>query len=311
MSLRNPFRLGQGRRRSSTLVPDGTEEIIVQSRDGKRDHYWSLADALSYFGGGVGSASLVTEAGPTRTLAAADAETLHRFVGATGCVVTIPLNSSEAIPIGAKYPLRQSAGISADGLVRVVPEDGVVLNLPTGIRPPRFMGCTASLTADLGSASYTSITTIDWDDETNDTDGFHVTSPNPSRLTIPASMGIKLIRLNAHLRLSSILAGQWVAIDFLKNGSALTIRPGVNLNSSSTFYEVGTVSHGLATADSDYFEMQIIVQSDATTVVDKLGSFLGLEVLQIDAQGTSAGPDTEFWVQKVDTDEWDIGGMFM
>ena len=314
MSLRNPLRLGQGRRRSPALVPDGTEELFVQSRDGKRDHYWSLANALSYFGGGVGSASLVTEAGATRTLAAADAEKMHRFVGATGCNVTIPLNSSEAIPIGAKYPLRQSAGVSADGLVRVVPEGGVVLNLPTGIRPPRFMGAIATKDSDETTADYFTGApiAIPWPGtDIYDTDAFHNPASNNSRLTIPAGLGIKKIVLSGVCTTSLAINNDFGLYTTQKNGSTYD-QATFQLSSadvSGSF--ISFSSCNTVCTDSDYFEMMLQQGTDTSITVSSSSSHFACEVTGIDAQGTSAGIHTEFWIEKVATDEWDIGGMFM
>lgn len=96
-----------------------------------------------------------------------------------------------------------------------------------------------------------STTTLTWNSEVVDTDGWHDTASNTSRLTVPS--GVTLVRVCGNAT-SSTGNGQLV-LNFLKNGAAARGLPfkDVDHNAPSV---LNVVSAPLVVSAGDYFEMQ-------------------------------------------------------
>jgi hypothetical protein len=90
-------------------------------------------------------------------------------------------------------------------------------------------------------------TTLDWGAEIRDTDAFHDTVTNNSRLTVPS--GISLVRISAFLVASA--NGTQMVISFLKNGGSV---PGLPQQDQQSWSRIGAVSAILAVSAADYFE---------------------------------------------------------
>ncbi len=114
-----------------------------------------------------------------------------------------------------------------------------------------FSGCMVSL-SDSQSVSNTTISTLNWGSENRDTNGFHDTSSNTSRLTVPVGVGTVLLR--AQIRWDSNVAGERQIL-FLKNGSASY--PGRAFSKMKDISEqmMSLVSPPLAVSSGDYFEV--------------------------------------------------------
>ena len=253
---------------------------------------------------------IITDATASRQLALADESQTIRCTAAGGCSVTLPANATVAIPIGARFHLRQAAA----GIVDLVTPSGVTLNLPTGIRPPRFMGAIATKDSDETTADYFTGApiAIPWPGtDIYDTDAFHNPASNNSRLTIPAGLGIKKIVLSGVCTTSLAINNDFGLYSTQKNGANYDqqIFQFSSGNISGSF--ISFSSSNTVCTDSDYFEMMLQQGTDTSITVSSSSSHFACEVTGIDAQGTSAGIHTEFWLEKVATDVWDIGGVFM
>lgn len=74
-------------------------------------------------------AAVITEAGATRTIALADLDDVVRYTAAGGCALTVPLNATLAISVGALTAIVATGAIG----VTVTPETGaVIVNAPRG-----------------------------------------------------------------------------------------------------------------------------------------------------------------------------------
>lgn len=141
---------------------------------------------------------------------------------------------------------------------------------------PSFIGCIA-----INSDQNTPFTTVGTEvaipfaqTEIADTNGFHDTSTNPSRFTIPTGYGGKyLIQLN--IGLASHNPDLYIYI--LKNGTKLASAEGIvagqivrqaNAYPQGDTFNVGLVVTGVAT---DYFNWNIVVQSagSGTNTIDR------------------------------------------
>lgn len=75
----------------------------------------------------------------------------HRCTNAAGCAITIPLNATNALPIGTEFHFRQCGA----GPVTIAGEGAVTLNLPAGVNPQ-----TAALGAVMTAKK---VATDEWD----------------------------------------------------------------------------------------------------------------------------------------------------
>jgi hypothetical protein len=289
------------------LTPAGTEESWVQDAAGTTDYFWPVSTAGAVYR----RRGLITESTTTRTLAAADDGQLIRCTNASGCTITIPLNATVALPIGFRCHIRQTVAGPA-GLVSLSAAGPPTLNLPTSIRPPRFMGAQAKKAANETSANYSTAAAIPFDGtDVQDTDDFHNPSTNNARMTIPSGLGIKKVQLVGSIRAGSMTASEYTSAYIYKNGAAFDGGASDSSDAIQGNWSYHNVGAQAICTDSDYFTFVFETESDTSiTLFASNGNFI-LEVIEIDAQGTSAGKDTEFWIEKVATDEWDIGGMFM
>lgn len=250
-----------------------------------------------------------TATGTTDTFIIGDADNTVIYSSgdspAVGCTVTIPANASVAFPIGTKI-----AAVRKSGLVTFSPAGGVTLNKPTGIRPNRFMGAMAIKSADQTTANYTTDTAIPWDGtDPYDTDAFHDPVTNNTRLTIPTGLGIKKARFAAVAYITSF-SGTWHALRLAKTTSyVFSGFAGIeNEVGGLTEFMDAFASSPVPVADADYFEAKLQVATDTSITVEQEQSSFSVEVVEIDPVGTIAYQYGMVWLEKIDTNEWNIYG---
>lgn len=78
---------------------------------------------------------VVTTSGTTKTISKSDANTMQNCTNASGCAVTIPLNSSTAYKIGTRILFQQSGAAA----VSLVATGGVTLNSPNGVLTSSYL----------------------------------------------------------------------------------------------------------------------------------------------------------------------------
>jgi hypothetical protein len=163
---------------------------------------------------------------------------------------------------GANTPARLAIGTSADVLT-------VSGGIPAWAAPaaPSYVGAQAALSASGQSISYTSgvETIISFGSENFDTDGFHSTSTNTSRMTIPSGKGGKYL-FTGTLFLNTV--PNYARLTLAKNGTFIREvlsyggRIGSLVNAGSGNEPV--IGNMITTAAAaDYFELAI--QTDVTT----------------------------------------------
>lgn len=233
------------------------------------------------------------------TFALADIGRTHNVSSASAVVATIPTNAAVAYPIGTKLRIYRAG----TGTVKVVPAGGVTLRLPTGIAPKRPMGCRATHSVDR-TVNWGSPTSVPWDSEAYDTDGFHDTVTNSERLTIPSGLGIKRVILTFYSNATSITS--YLSQAITKNGTTTLVAICLNNVTFSNFSASDTTGV-VSVVDGDYF----IARTDAGTDTSisfrgstEPGSFFQIQVTEIDAQGWIAYQYGTIEIQKVATDEW-------
>lgn len=246
-----------------------------------------------------------TETGTTDTLGMADISATKVYSSASAVTVTIPANSDVAFPIGTTIKAVRTGA----GLVTFSPAGGVTLRKPTGIKPNRSMRAMVKKSADQTNADYTTIAAITFDSETEDTDAFHDTSSNTSRFTIPSGLGIKKVRLSAHVRITNYTANSYIALFTGKNGNLdFDGMQGRIVQSALTVGEIGLTTAPVTCTDADFFQLSLEVTGDTTISVIAARTTWAIEVVEIDAQGTIAHQYGEVTLLKIGADEWVISG---
>lgn len=235
----------------------------------------------------------------TYTFAIDDAFRTKIFDSASAQVNTIPANADVAFPIGTRIRCYRKGA----GSVKVVPDTGVTLRLPTGFRPRRTMGALVGLSTDGGAIDAAAGIMVGFDTESYDTDGFHDNVTNNSRLTIPSGLGIKKVRLTGQLYGTNVTSTNYTILTMYKNNTGSI--PGMayqgggqitNLSKNASSAEVDC-------ADADYFELNY-ASNDTSTNLGASWTGFGIIVTEIDAQGFIAFQYGSIEIQKIDTNEW-------
>jgi hypothetical protein len=144
---------------------------------------------------------------------------------------------------------------------------GQVLQVNSGATAPEwatpaggstFVGAEAYTTSNtsLSNGTYTAIL---WNSENYDTDGFHSTSTNTSRMTIPAGKAGKYIITASWASSSPSTSGQRL-IQIRKNGTAIK-----QYNPAVSSYISITISAVVNAAVNDYFEIFAYADPGATS----------------------------------------------
>ena len=145
-----------------------------------------------------------------------------------------------------------------------------------------FRGCLVTRAAALDIPSGVTTNIMSWDTHEYDTDGFHSVSVEPTRLTIPAGLGIRLIRLSAGIAYATNAAGDR-HLNFQKNGTNFPGQGALKTPAPSATPSRSALQSAIVpVADGDYFELNTYQDSGVTLAVDVSShlTFFGLEVIE-------------------------------
>lgn len=182
---------------------------------------------------------------------------------------TVTVTNSMATAIDAKGDLIVGTGADTFSRLAVGATAGHVLTVDsaeaTGMKwatpasgSPTFVGCklTSSTNPSIASNTYTALL---WNGENFDTDGFHSTSSNTSRITIPSGKAGKY-QISGLIDFDNSASGVRQAI-IRKNG---TTDEFANIITPSTFYPSGEINGILDLAVGDYVELWVIQTSGSS-----------------------------------------------
>lgn len=139
-----------------------------------------------------------------------------------------------------------------------------------------FRGASVRKAANQTGQNFTTATAVTWDTEDYDTDAFHDTGANTSRMTIPT--GLTYIKLLAGVRLANVTASLSVLLSIRKNGTTIVAEAASTSSFTTPALEVATAV--IAAVSTDYFEVMITVVTDTSVDIVAVGSFFALEVIQ-------------------------------
>jgi hypothetical protein len=157
-------------------------------------------------------------------------------------------------------------GGAADTIQRLaIGSNGQYLAVDTGvsgdIKWVGFRGCSLTKSATQSTANDT-FTSITFDSEEFDTDAYHSTSTNNSRITIPTGLGGKY-RINGVLSWLNNATGIR-RVRLVKNGTTNINLVSMNNNGSSTVVTATTFSLILDLVATDYIEVQALQGSGSS-----------------------------------------------
>lgn len=152
------------------------------------------------------------------------------------------------------------------------------------------MGCLLKNTSDLTAQNFNGSLIPTWAAEVYDTDGFHDTSANQSRITIPSAANGRYGIFKINLRLSLIQNSTNLSAAVLKNGADF-LGNGLQLSrtdgSSLAYGWVEVESQPVLLATNDYHQVSVFT-NDTSTTLDAAGSSFSLEVLPVSFRGVLA-----------------------
>jgi hypothetical protein len=135
-----------------------------------------------------------------------------------------------------------------------------------GSSSPTFVGCSLNSSTNQ-SVSNDTFTAITWNQEDFDTSGFHSTSSNTSRITIPADKAGKY-QVNAFIQFDDSATGQR-EFNIYKNGTS--VKRTATTPGSNTFPS-GIIPVILDLAVSDYIEVYVYQSSGSTKTLATSGA---------------------------------------
>jgi hypothetical protein len=136
----------------------------------------------------------------------------------------------------------------------------------------------AKRTSNSASSNWNGVS-LPWDNEQFDTDAYHDTSTNNSRITIPSSMDGRYVIVTASVYMPGGTIGDNVTYTILKNGSSSYDGVGIYTQNQFSTEVYNTVStQPVLVAAGDYFEVQVST-TDITEVIDSTVSTFGIWVV--------------------------------
>jgi len=150
-------------------------------------------------------------------------------------------------------------GIGSNGNVLTVAGGVPSWAAPTSTTAP-FVGCALSSSVDLNINNNTT-TAITWNTEDFDTDGFHSTSTNTSRFTIPAGKAGKYL-FQSTIRLNNNTTGNRT-LSLSKNGTNIKSVFMIPDNTNPSI----SVSAVVSLAEADYVEATYLQDSGSTVPI--------------------------------------------
>jgi hypothetical protein len=159
---------------------------------------------------------------------------------------------------------------------------------------PRFMGALVNLAASTAAQNHTAGIAIPFGAEQYDTDGFHDTITNPARMTIPAGLGIRKVKVSATVRVSAITAGSDNFLAIRKNGVETYLgSPALHHeNSAATSTTISVSSGAIPVVAGDYFECWFST-SDTSTGLEADRTSFGIEVVEVEGGINIANVQTD------------------
>jgi len=255
------------------LLGGTTGQILAKASNTNMDFTWVTNDVgditavtagTGLSGGGTsGAVTLSIDTATTVDLTTAQTltnKTLTSPALTTPTISTLTTNGDLLYGTGSGAITRR--GIGTTGQVLTVSGGVPTWATPSG-GSPSFVGCSIYQSTSATNISNNTTTTLNYDSEFFDTNGFHSTSTNTDRITIPTGYAGKyLITYAARFDVSGT-GGRSIGIS--KNGSQIVEAAEGGGNSST--YQILTRSVIVDLAVADYLTFQVFQNSGSSMLV--------------------------------------------
>ncbi len=155
------------------------------------------------------------------------------------------------------------------------------LLIPKPARAGAFVGCICKNTVDSGSTNFSN-TVITWSAEDIDTDGFHSTSSNTGRITIPSAVNNRYGIFSSNIYLTSALgnidAQVFVQYTPVATGTPVNVTGRIWRIGANAIYFGSISSPPRLLLTSDFYVI-LVYSSDASTVLNASRSSFCLRVV--------------------------------
>lgn len=171
-------------------------------------------------------------------------------------------------------------------------EGGFQARVASTIQVDTGRGCLAPRATQITGVNYSAETAIPWDGEEYDTDNFHSTTVNPSRMTIPP--GVTAVVLDTLVTLTDVSSTGEMFLFIKKNGGFLMGGPQAiaMADATNSVPRASMTSPMLKVVPGDYFEVFIRVAGDTSVNLIANESYFALRVVEAAAGASGWRPLT-------------------
>lgn len=163
----------------------------------------------------------------------------------------------------------ETAATALDGteLVRIV-QSASSVKTTLAVAAHQLRGARVHMTANDTTVNSTSGYALSWDAAIYDTDTFW-SAGAPTRLTIPAGLGITHVDVSAKVRVDATTASTWLLLEVNRHNSADAVQEkfAVGFDKGATTVFAAITENGIAVDDGDYFVAKITEESDTSVTV--------------------------------------------
>jgi hypothetical protein len=150
---------------------------------------------------------------------------------------------------------------------------------PSGGPGGSFVGAMVKKSADETGANYTTATAVAWNTEVYDTDAFHDTVTNNSRLTIPS--GVSKVNVRATIRVNNVTGNTLTQVAIRKNGSAdYDGAASQDTSNANTTRDITVCGLAIPVTPGDYFEAYLFQITD--TAIDVVAARSSFSIQQVE-----------------------------
>jgi hypothetical protein len=181
---------------------------------------------------------------------------------ATGTAASIKL--FEVATFSCVPPEGTRNAIEQDMMLWVGAESAASTNAE--LRALMFCGAQAKKSVDQTGVNFSQAiggAVVTWDTEVFDTDGWHDTGSNTSRMTVPSGLGITKVMVSSHVKLSSNAIGNSCLMRIRKNGSTEYTHIAQLVDDEAAAPLYANVCGMLPATAGDYFEVHLYLNAFA------------------------------------------------
>lgn len=155
-------------------------------------------------------------------------------------------------------------------------------NLAKALKTLAFSAALVKKSVDQTAANYSAFPVVTWDAEEYDTDAYHSTVSNTSRLTVPAA-GYYVVMAQVSVGSTTLSASDYIRLAVTRYNSSSVAQSAIGLpgplaeiSATNTAVKVVGTSMPISCASGDYFEVNFDTESDTSITIEAAQSWFGI-----------------------------------